>query len=215
MNAQNRMRRIVPPLVAGMTALALAGCHSYVKRDEFDATVAQLRGDISATQTESRNQIAALSQDLQNKLQGQQVAITDLQDRLLLDMTAHFGFDKAELRPTDQQALADFASVMSKRPTMEVTVQGFADSAGSPAYNKKLGQRRADVVRDYLVAQGLSTTQVKTMSYGEQASHQVVPGAWGVQGQANRRVAFVIEPTANQTGALEQSSGPNPAGKAR
>ncbi len=194
-------------VLIGMTALAvLSGCQHYVKRSEFDATVAELRGDIGVARAESRDQIAALGRDLEGKLKNQEVAITDLQDRLRLDMTAHFDFDKSELRSADEQALNEFVDVMRKRPQMEVTVEGYADSAGSPAYNKKLGQRRAESVREHLVAEGLPADKVKAVSYGDQRNRQLAPGAWGEQGQANRRVALVVQSGSNEVGGLDATA---------
>jgi peptidoglycan-associated lipoprotein len=196
----------------GVAVLALTGCHNYVKRDEFDRTVAELRAGTESARAESRDQIASLGRDLEAKMKSQEVAITDLQDRLRLDMTAHFDFDKAELRPKDEQALNDFAGVMSKRPEMQVTVEGFADAAGSAAYNKKLGLKRAEAVREHLIESGLQADKIKAVSYGDQKNRQVVPGAWGQNGQANRRVALVVEKSADQVGALESDTGSKVAG---
>jgi peptidoglycan-associated lipoprotein len=187
----------------GLAALTLAGCHNYVKRDEFDSTVAELRGNIETARAENREQIAALGRDLEGKLKNQEVAINDLQDKLILNMTAHFDFDKADLRAKDEKALDDVASVVNKRPDMKVTVEGYADSAGSAAYNKRLGQRRAEAVREHLVASGLPADKVTAVSYGDDKDKQLAPGAWGERGQANRRVALVIENGSNQLGAAE------------
>lgn len=187
----------------GLAALSLAGCHNYVKRDEFNSTVAELRGNIETARAENREQIAALGRDLEGKLKNQEVAINDLQDKLILNMTAHFDFDKADLRAKDEKALDDVASVVNKRPDMKVTVEGYADPAGSAAYNKQLGQRRAEAVRDHLVASGLPADKVTAVSYGDDKDKQLAPGAWGERGQANRRVALVIENGNNQLGSAE------------
>ena len=187
----------------GLAALGLAGCHNYVKRDEFNSTVAELRGNIETARAENREQIASLGRDLEGKLKNQEVAINDLQDKLVLNMTAHFDFDKADLRAKDERALDDVASVVNKRPDMKVTVEGYADSAGSAAYNKQLGQRRAEAVREHLVASGLPADKVTAVSYGAEKDKQLAPGAWGERGQANRRVALVIENGSNQLGSAE------------
>ena len=72
-----------------------------------------------------------------------------------------------------------------------------------PAYNKRLGQRRAEAVREHLVASGLPADKVTAVSYGDDKDKQLAPGAWGERGQANRRVALVIENGSNQLGAAE------------
>src|SRR3546814_3265672 len=85
------------------------------------------------------------------------------------------------LREQDKPFLNEFASVIREHhPNVLVTVEGFADPAGSAAYNKRLGQRRAEAVREQLVqAGGLRADKVRAVSYGEDANRQVVAGDWG------------------------------------
>jgi peptidoglycan-associated lipoprotein len=81
-------------------------------------------------------------------------------------------------------------------PEALITVEGFTDPSGSAAYNLRLGQARADNVRGYLVTQsGLSDGQVRSVSYGEDTSRLVRPGAQGpgMEGRENRRVVIVID----------------------
>jgi peptidoglycan-associated lipoprotein len=79
-------------------------------------------------------------------------------------------------------------------PDAVITVEGFADPAGSVAYNRQLGKRRGDAVREYLASSGeLTTERLKVVSYGEARERQVVPGAEGPDGLPNRRVALVID----------------------
>jgi peptidoglycan-associated lipoprotein len=74
-----------------------------------------------------------------------------------------------------------------------VTIEGFADPAGSVAYNRELSQDRAENVLGYLVNAGLSAASLRAVGYGE--TRQVVEGAEGdMPGAAsNRRVVFVVE----------------------
>jgi peptidoglycan-associated lipoprotein len=78
-------------------------------------------------------------------------------------------------------------------PGTKVTVEGFADPAGSVRYNLALSKRRADAVRQYLVGQGMPAEALSTVGYGK--TRLVVPGAWGDKpgAEQNRRVVFVIE----------------------
>ena len=68
--------------------------------------------------------------------------------------------------------------------------------------------RRAVAVKDYLASSGLSSEQLKAVSYGESRNRQVVPGAKGPgpDGAENRRVALVIDHAAvatDQVAAIE------------
>ncbi len=171
-------------------SLSLAACTSYIKRDEYDATVQELR----AADRNLQSQIDALRGDLEVRFGDYDARFTQLQGRLRVDMTTHFEFDSAELRGQDRPVLDDFARVIGEyHPDVLVTVEGFADPAGSTGYNERLGQRRADAVRDYLVSQGLRGDRIRAVSYGEAPNRQVVPGGWGPDGEPNRRVALVID----------------------
>lgn len=91
--------------------------------------------------------------------------------------------------------LDDFAKVIGDNHSdAVVTVEGFADPAGSTAFNRRLGQRRAEAIRDYLTGNGgLAASQVRAVSYGEDQNRQVRPGATGAGGRDNRRVSLVID----------------------
>jgi peptidoglycan-associated lipoprotein len=73
-----------------------------------------------------------------------------------------------------------------------VTVEGFADPAGTRAYNQRLSTQRAEAVRTYLMTRNISA-QVRSVGYGEDRlvvadAEKHEPGA-----ELNRRVVFVIE----------------------
>ncbi len=186
-------------LVASMLCSALlAGCSQYVTRDEFDSTVSGLRAADAENQAQLQRmqvQFTELTQDLQAQFADYNARITQLAGRLRVDMTAHFAYDDATLRDQDKVALDGFAEVIRvHHPNVLVTVEGFTDPAGSPEYNRRLGMKRAEAARQHLIsAGGLDESKVRAVSYGEDANRQVEPGAWGEAGQANRRVALVID----------------------
>ena len=184
-----------------LAALALAACSKYIKRDEFDTTIAELQ----RTDQSLQQQIDALAGDLRHRLDDHEARITALQGRIRVDAVALFDFDQATMRERDKPVLDEFATVIREHhPNVLITVEGFADPAGSAAYNKRLAQRRAEAVRDHLVrAGGLNPERVRAVGYGEDANRQVVPGAWGPEGEANRRAVLVIDYT-DAAGALAQ-----------
>jgi peptidoglycan-associated lipoprotein len=109
---------------------------------------------------------------------------------------ALFAFDSATLNDQDRPGLQDFAATISKyHPNVLITVEGFADPAGSRAYNKRLGMQRANAVRDLLISSGLSQDQVRAVSYGEDSNRQVVAGATHDLGADNRRVSLTVDAT--------------------
>lgn len=185
-------------LIVALMAVALSACGQYVKRDEFDAALSDLRAsdERNAEQIESlRVRFSELTDDLEARFAGYNARITELAGRLRVDMTTQFAFDDASLDERDQQVLQEFADVIRNHPSrVLVTVEGFTDPAGSEEYNRWLGLQRAKAARQYLIAKGgLSADQVRAVSYGEDANRQIAPGQWGDAGQANRRVALVVD----------------------
>jgi peptidoglycan-associated lipoprotein len=111
----------------------------------------------------------------------------------------HFGFDSATVRDADLTVLSQVAEVIRQiYPTALVTIEGFADPAGSVQYNIGLSRRRAEAVRDIMISRfGLPAQQFRAIPYGEQAARQVIPGARRDDpgAEANRRVVFTIDAT--------------------
>jgi peptidoglycan-associated lipoprotein len=203
--------RVVAAVSAVGVAIGLSGCAAKVTRKDFDSEVARLREEAQAAdrdlgaRIDSTNQLVtdhtrrldALDQELQSFRGEFNVSMERVQDQLKFNVPVHFEFGKSELREADRPVLDRFASVVKEYyPGALVTVEGFTDPAGSAAYNRRLGQRRADAVKGYLAsAGGFDNVQLKAVSYGEVRNRQVVPDAKGPgdEGVENRRVALVID----------------------
>ena len=183
--------------LAAAVTLALGGCANYVTKKDFDSTVAQLQAADQRQQQQldsQQQQINQLSGDMKSALSKYDAEISQLQGRIRVDTVSHFAFNSATLDDQDKQMLDGFARVISQHhPDVLITVEGFADAAGSAAYNKQLGLRRAKAVREYLIAQGIPAAELRTVSYGAARNRQVKPGAWGAQGEVNRRVSLVVD----------------------
>ena len=178
-------------ILAVALATITAGCSQYIKREEFDATVAELR----AADAQLQSQIQTLSEK-------HDALVTQLAGRTRVDTAAYFTVGDATLGDQAKPLLDDFAqAISSSHSSALITVEGFADPSGSTALNKRLGQRRAEAVRDYLVGAGLPDAQVRAVSYGEDENRQVRPGATGDAGQDNRRVALVVDYAGPKTAA--------------
>lgn len=183
--------------IAGLATLALGGCANYVTKSDFDSTVAQLRAADQKQQQQldqQQQQIDQISQQMKSAFSKYDAQITALQGRIRVDTVSHFAFNSATLSDQDKQMLDGFARVIREHhPDVLITVEGFADPAGTAAYNQRLGMRRAQAVRDYLIAQGMSAGELRAVSYGDARNRLVKPGAWGAHGEVNRRVALVVD----------------------
>jgi len=168
---------------AGLIAIALPGCSNYVKRDEFDSAITELR----AADQRLQAQIEALSRK-------HDALVTEVAGRIRVETGAHFATGDATLDEQDKALLADFARVIGRSHSEAVvTVEGFADPQGPTAFNRRLGKRRAEAVVDYLVSSGMDGARLRAVSYGEDENRQVRPGLIGDAGRDNRRVSLVID----------------------
>jgi outer membrane protein OmpA-like peptidoglycan-associated protein len=201
---------------AGMFSLTACATKGYVNKRVDAQAVAQtaaLDSERAArTQGDESNkaEIAALRTDLQNLRTEFGAKINEVAQGLQFAFPVHFAFNDATVRTEDAAALDRFANVVSKHYNgAKVTVEGFADPAGSQRYNVALSQRRAEAVKAYVSSKGLDASLIETVGYGE--TRQVTKGAAGDQpgAELNRRVVFVIESPANAeaskvTASLEQ-----------
>jgi len=158
----------------------------------------------------TKAELATLRTDIQTLRTEFGAKITEIAQGLQFAFPVHFAFNDATVRTEDAAALDRFANVVSKHYAgAKVTVEGFADPAGSTRYNVGLSQRRAEAVKAYVSSKGLDASLINTVGYGE--TRQVTRGASGDQpgAELNRRVVFVIESPANAdaarvTASLEQ-----------
>lgn len=98
----------------------------------------------------------------------------------------YFDYDKSLVAEDDLAVLSAHSDYLNQTPGQRVILSGHADDRGSNEYNLALGQRRADAVRDILLANGVQSNQIETLSFGEES-----PRAYGQNEDAwaqNRRV---------------------------
>ena len=101
----------------------------------------------------------------------------------------YFDFDQAIVKRAGHAELNKHAEVLRADRYLRVRLEGHADERGTREYNLALGERRANAVRAYLVAQGAARSQIEVISYGEEkpANSGHNETAWA----QNRRVEIV------------------------
>ncbi len=158
--------------------------------DRLDSSIDELRADVA----ENRARLDALDRDIEELRAEFGASVERMEGMIAFSVPVHFDFDSSVLRDEDKPVLEKFAHVVRQYyDDSVVTVEGFADPAGNPEYNKRLGARRAEGVKSYLVEVAELDTPIRAVSYGEAEDRQINPGAWGAEGEANRRVALVID----------------------
>lgn len=194
-----------------VSATLLSGCATkgFVRDQvgEVRTEVATERQERIAGDEALRTDIAALRSDLQGLRDEFGARITAMESGMRFAFPVNFAFDDANVQEQDREALERFADVAGRYyPNATITVEGFADPAGSTQYNQRLSQERAENVRNLLIEQGLDGMNLRAVGYGE--NRQVAEGAWGDQegAEKNRRVVFVIEAADEVAPAVTQNN---------
>ncbi|WP_375593996.1 OmpA family protein [Algihabitans albus] len=102
-----------------------------------------------------------------------------------------FAFDSAEIDSSGMGIVDDAVAAAQRMGIIDFSVTGHADRAGSEAYNLALSLRRANAVRDALVARGILSQNISVAGRGE--AEPAVPTPDGVREPANRRVEIIIQ----------------------
>jgi peptidoglycan-associated lipoprotein len=104
----------------------------------------------------------------------------------------YFDYDKSEIRGDQLSRLNADAAWLKEHRDAKFTIEGYCDERGSEEYNLGLGDRRANRVKEYLIEQGIDTSRIKILSYGEERPicHDATEDCF----QRNRRAAFALAP---------------------
>jgi outer membrane protein OmpA-like peptidoglycan-associated protein len=167
----------------------LAARQANLERQEAD----RLREQSEAEKAQLRER---LRQQLNLVLETRETArglIVNLSDVL-------FDFNKYTLKPGAREKLAKVSGILLAYPGLKIQVEGYTDSVGTPEYNLKLSEQRANSVRDYLLAQGVPADSMTAVGFGE--ANPVAGNDTAAGRQQNRRVEMVVsgEPIGVESG---------------
>ena len=108
---------------------------------------------------------------------------------ITLDSGILFDVDKYDLRPEAERALASLAVVLKEADVKAFQIDGHTDSDASDEHNQVLSENRANAVKNFLAAQGL-TSEISINGYGE--SRPIATNDTPEGKQKNRRVEIII-----------------------
>ena len=145
-------------------------------------TASQVSGDSASTSASNTASSSSASSSAADKTPAEK--LTQVGD------TVNFDFDSAELTVSARSTLNRQAAFLSLNPDLMIVIEGHADERGTREYNLALGDRRATAVRDYLVAKGINSARVRTVSYGKE--RPAVAGSDEAAWAKNRRAATVL-----------------------
>jgi len=101
-----------------------------------------------------------------------------------------FETGKATLLPGAQRAIDKLAEFLEENPERKVLIEGHTDNVGSITYNIDLSLRRAQAVKNALVAKGIDPGRILAHGYGE--AYPVAPNKDAAGRQRNRRVEIIV-----------------------
>ncbi len=175
----------------------LAAERQAAERAQADARAAQ--AELAAQQAQQQQKQAVdQTEQMRERLKAQlnQVLNTQETARGLIVNLSDVLFDtgKYTLKPDAREKLAKVSGILLAYPGLAVQVEGYTDNVGGEEYNQKLSEQRAQTVGDYLISQGVSSSNVTATGFG--LNHPVADNSTP-QGRAqNRRVNLVVSGSA-------------------
>lgn len=102
-----------------------------------------------------------------------------------------FETDKSAIKPEGRDLLLKWVAFLNSHPRDQLLIEGHSDERGTREYNLALGERRAEAIKEFLVASGLQADRIKTVSYGKERP-AVIGSNDGAYSQ-NRRAVGILQ----------------------
>jgi peptidoglycan-associated lipoprotein len=103
----------------------------------------------------------------------------------------YFDYDKYNIRADQLDAITFDAEYLVQHPNVMLILEGHCDERGTKRYNYRLGDKRAEAVKKFLVEKGVAAERLELISLGK--DRPFMPGRGEVSWQANRRTHFVVK----------------------
>lgn len=185
------MNKILLALVS-VAALAYMGCAKKKENVAVDPTPAPEAPAVEEAQAPAAEpEVAApvVSAPAEDPLEAERRRLEEMMNRIMSE-DVYFDYDKSDLTSPARDLLAQVGDALKREARFSVMVEGHTDERGTESYNMTLGNKRALKVVDYLKNYGVTSSRMKSVSYGEEK-----PKAEGESEEAyaqNRRAAFRV-----------------------
>ncbi len=163
---------------------------------QADAARAQAEAEAAEARAKAAeaNKTAESAEAVREKLRQQLnsvLATSETARGLIVNMSdVLFNTGEYTLKPAAQISLAKVAGILLAYPGLEVQVEGYTDSVGSDTYNQTLSDKRAETVKNFLVAQGVAPNSVTSQGFGK--NDPVADNSTAAGRSLNRRVNMVV-----------------------
>jgi len=105
--------------------------------------------------------------------------------KIIKNVKIYFDYDKAGLRQDAMSILSDAVKALNKNPQADILITGNCDTRGTESYNEKLGRKRADAVKIYMLDNGVPEERVRIISRGKLDAVAHVRDLVGMQKERN------------------------------
>ncbi len=110
--------------------------------------------------------------------------------KIIKNVKIYFDYNKADLRDDAAKILENAVSALNKNPETSILITGNCDIRGSEAYNEKLGKRRGDAVKKFMLDNGVSESRIRIVSRGKLDAVAPISDLVGMQ--KDRNAQFMI-----------------------
>jgi outer membrane protein OmpA-like peptidoglycan-associated protein len=134
--------------------------------------------------------------DLRRRLRGSGVRVARIGNDIVVEMRNDvlFARNSSDLSPAALGTVDVVAGVLRRYDRTLVEVNGYTDTTGTPEYNGRLSQHRAEAVANVLVDDGVNPARISPRGFGE--THLLIPTGDNVDEPRNRRVQIRVVPHA-------------------
>ncbi|MDD5668575.1 MAG: OmpA family protein, partial [Candidatus Omnitrophica bacterium] len=110
--------------------------------------------------------------------------------KIIKNVKIYFNFNKTDIRDDASSILNEAVRALNKNPKADILITGNCDTRGSETYNEKLGRRRADAVKQYILDKGIAEDRIKIISRGKLDAVAPVTDLVGMQ--KDRNAQFMV-----------------------
>jgi len=175
------------------TRLLLAARTEESMKAQRDAQISKGQAQDAAADTAAANQRTREAEQYAAQLQSRLAELNAKETARGYVITVGdvlFDTARSELKPGASSSVERLGAFLLQYPQRTVLVEGYTDNVGGTEFNQELSTRRANAVRNALVAQGVASTRIATRGYGE--AYPVSSNGSADGRQANRRVEMVL-----------------------
>ncbi len=141
----------------------VAGC-SWFDQGDGEKDTPQPMDDLGA------NEVVAAPGEWSGNATENSLGESPLNDFEVLNLnfpTIYFGYDSNALAPSEAAKLDKVAAYINRYDNLYLIIEGHCDQRGTEEYNRSLGDRRANMIREYLIRANVDGAKLRTISYGK------------------------------------------------